>query len=137
MKKSLLVPFVLLVVNFLVIAYGMLSGIPKITLAAMLPFFLLGITLIILTLKQKIKGLLKKFLLLTGFSAAGFLVSGILHNAIYAVFKNFFDKTAAGDEVVFFTIAILVCPLGFLVGAVGSIVLLFMQKKRNHSGLSQ
>lgn len=36
-------------------------------------FFLLGVALIILTVKEKVRGTLKKFLLLTGASAAGFL----------------------------------------------------------------
>ncbi|GAI02716.1 unnamed protein product, partial [marine sediment metagenome] len=37
-------------------------------------FFLLGVALIILTVKEKVRGTLKKFLLLTGASAAGFFV---------------------------------------------------------------
>jgi len=47
--------------------------------------FLLGIVLIILTIKQKIKGKLKFFLLLTGISSSGFLVSVLLHNFLYGL----------------------------------------------------
>ena len=91
-------------------------------------FFLLGVTLIILTVKEKVGGTLKKFFLLTGASAAGFFVSILLHNAIYGLFihsfgANFWDRIGLGDEPFFFILAIFVCPTGFLVGAVGSIVL--------------
>ena len=91
-------------------------------------FFLLGVALIILTVKEKVGGTLKKFLLLTGASAAGIFVSFLLHNAIYGLFIHFFgvdfwDRIGLGDEPVFFIMTIFVCPIGFLVGAVGNIVL--------------
>ncbi len=57
----------------------------------------------------------KKFLLIMGISAGAFIVSVFLHNAISALFDI--------EEPVFFIMAIFVCPIGFLVGAVGSIVL--------------
>jgi hypothetical protein len=78
-------------------------------------FLGLGVTLVILAVKAKVGGMLKKFLLLTGASIVGFLISGILHNVISGL-TNF-------EEPVFFIIAIIVCPIGFLVGAIGSIVL--------------
>ena len=84
-------------------------------------FFLLGAALIFLTLKKKVKGKLKKFLILTGSSATGFFISVLLHNLIYGLFIAIFG---VGDELVFFLLAIIICPIGFLVGAVGSIILL-------------
>ena len=89
---------------------------------------LLGVALIVLTVREKVAGMLKKFFLLTGASAAGFFVFVLLHNAIYGLFIYFFgadfwDRIGLGDEPVFFVMAVLICPLGFLVGAVGSIVL--------------
>ncbi len=91
-------------------------------------FFLLGVALIFLTIKEKVEGMLKKFLILTGASSAGFFVSISLHNAIYGLFiywfgADFWDRIGLGDEPVFFIIGLIVCPIGFLVGAVGSIVL--------------
>ena len=91
-------------------------------------FFLLGVALIFLTVKEKVGGTLKKFLLLTGASAAGFFVSVFLHNAIYGLFIHFFgadfwDRIGLGDEPVFSIIAVFLCPIAFLVGAIGSIVL--------------
>jgi hypothetical protein len=75
----------------------------------------LGVTLIILTVKARVGGMLKKFLLLTGASVVGLPVFGILHNAVSALLNT--------EEPVFFIIAIIVCPIGFLVGAIGSIVI--------------
>jgi len=72
---------------------------------------------------------LKKFLILTGASVAGFFVSVVLHNFIYGLFIHFFGKDfwnrigSGGDEPVFFILAIIVCPIGFLIGAIGSTVL--------------
>jgi hypothetical protein len=88
-------------------------------------FLLLGVALIVLTVREKVSGMLQKFFLLTGASAAGFFASFILHNAVYALFIHFFGKGFwnGGDEPFFFIMAVFVCPLGFLVGAVGSIVL--------------
>jgi len=85
----------------------------------------LGITFLVLIIRGKAKGISRKFQLLIGASAVGIPVSILLHNAIYGLFIHFFgaDFWNGGDEPVFFFMAIFICPLGFLVGAVGSIVL--------------
>ncbi|MEA3314013.1 MAG: hypothetical protein U9Q18_06530 [Caldisericota bacterium] len=89
----------------------------------------LGIVLIILTLKSGIGGKLKKFLILTGASVAGFFVAILLHNFIYGLFVHFYGKDfwnrigPGGDEPVFFILAVVVCPIGFLIGTIGSAVL--------------
>ena len=99
-------------------------------------FLLLGITLIFLTIKQKIKGKLKIFLILTGVSAVSPLVFSILHNFFYAlgiigeniiVIKYIMEIL----HVASFIIALLVSPIGFLVGAIGVIVL-FIRKGGRH-----
>jgi len=81
-------------------------------------FFLLGAILILLTIKKKVKGKLKKFLLLTGVSSSGFFISVLLHNFLLGALN-----------AIFFIVAIFICPIGFLVGIVGS--LLFINKKRS------
>jgi len=88
-------------------------------------FFLLGGALIFLTVKEKVGGMSKKFLILTGASAAGLPVFVLLHNAIYGLFNV--------EEPVFFITATLVCPIGFLVGAVGSVVLAIKNKRAKYS----
>lgn len=96
-------------------------------------FFLLGGALIFLTLKEKVEGKLKKFLILTGASAVGFLVSIVLHNGFYAlaVISSHIvvlHSVMEALDVGFFLISVFLCPLGFLIGAVGSIIL-FIRKK--------
>ena len=88
-------------------------------------FLLLGAALIVFTVREKVKGMLKKFLILTGASSAGVVISVLLHNAIYGLFIYFFgaDFWNGGDEPVFFVMAVFICPIGFLAGSVGSIVL--------------
>jgi len=94
----------------------------------------LGIILIFLTLKERTKGWSKRFLLLTGVSVIGMPISIILHNLIYGLFiyffgQNFWERIGLLDEPVFFIIAIIVCPIAFLVGIIGSIAL-FIKEKR-------
>jgi hypothetical protein len=96
-------------------------------------FITLGGTLVGLTtigillflIQRKIKEKLNKFQLLAVASAIGFPVFAILHNVVYALGIVWFgdDCWAAGDESVLFTIALIVCPLGLLVGAIGTLIL--------------
>lgn len=91
-------------------------------------FVLLGVALIFITVKEKARGKLRKFLILTGAAAIGIPVSIILHNAVYGIFihwfgADFWDRIGVADEPFFFIMAIFVCPAAFLVGAIGSIVL--------------
>ncbi len=95
-------------------------------LGASVVFAGLGVTLIILTVKRKVGGMLKKFLLLTGGSAAGFIIFVLLHNIVSGLFNI--------DEPVFFIIATIVCPIAFLIGAVGTIVLTTKNKPASYSG---
>lgn len=97
-------------------------------------FFLLGVILIFLAIKSKIKGKLKKFLILTGASAAGFFVFVLLHNFLYAlgiVAEHIIVIKYLAEilHITSFIIAVFICPLGFLVGVIGSIVLLIKKKK--------
>lgn len=98
-------------------------------------FFLLGVALLFLALKQKMEKTLKKFLILTGASAVGFFVFSVLHNLFYAfgiltehiiVLKYLMEFL----HVASFLIAIFVCPIAFLVGVVGSIVMFIKNKKK-------
>lgn len=96
-------------------------------------FCLLGIALIIFTIRDKIKGKLKFFLLLTGFSSAGFFVGIVLHNMFYAfailtekiIFLHYIMEAL---HVAFFFLAIPVAPIGFLIGAIASIILLVRKR---------
>ena len=86
-----------------------------VSLPLSLVYILLGIVLIFLMLKSEMKGKLKVFLLLTGFSSAG-LVLGLLHGFLEAWGLDTL-------QVVFFYIGVVVSPIIFLIGVIGSIVL--------------
>ncbi len=59
--------------------------------------------------------MLKLFLLTAGTSLGAFVISVFLHNALSGLFEV--------EEPVFFVIAVFVSPLGFAVGAAGSLVI--------------
>jgi hypothetical protein len=132
--KALWVIFWVLVGVFVVIIGTMFVGVPLagnfqlgfIVFPAWIVFLGLGITLIVLIVKKQVEGKLKKFLLLTGASAVGLPVFAVLHNLVSALFNT--------EEPVFFILATMVCPLGFLVGAIGTIVLAAKNKSSVPAG---
>lgn len=60
--------------------------------------------------------MLRNFLWLMGISAGTFVVSVLAHNLI--------SGWLGIEELVFFFIAVVLCPAAFIVGAVGSIIVL-------------
>jgi hypothetical protein len=86
---------------------------------------LLGSALIILTVKQKIIGILRVTLILNGVSAIGIPISILLHNIIYGSLMLLFgqDFWHGGDEPVFFVLALIVFPIVFIVSSLISIVI--------------
>ncbi len=95
-------------------------------------FFLLGLLLLVLTIKAKIDRMLKIFLLLTSGSSVAFFVSVILHNLVYGFFiciygPDFWGVTG-GDEPIFFIIAVFVCPVIFMVGLIGTAAVFIRRK---------
>ncbi len=99
-------------------------------------FFGLGVALLVLTIRKQEPGTLKKFLLVTGASATGLFVFVLLHNALTALLIYSFHFAEDFDEPVFFIIATIVCPLGFLVGAIGTIILGMRNKPNASAGTS-
>ena len=93
-------------------------------------FGLLGIVLVVLAARLKGPRIQKTFFILTGASAAGIPIFAVLHNLVHALLialfgEGFWERNGSGgDEPVFFILAVLVCPALFLIGTVGSIVLL-------------
>lgn len=130
----LILAFLFILGQFFVPAIRDFSRGSLLFLAPFAVFFLLGVALIVATVKKRVKGKLKKFLVLTGVSAAGFFVSVLLHNFLYAlavltvnikILHCLFEFLHAA----FFLIGLLACPLGFLIGAAGSVILLGKRKK--------
>jgi hypothetical protein len=88
-------------------------------------FFVLAVALVVLTAKLKESGVRKFFFILTGASAIGIPVCAILHNLVFALcIKYNCIYWSGSDEPVFFILALLVCPALFILGTLGSIVLL-------------
>jgi hypothetical protein len=95
-------------------------------------FFILGVILLVLTMKKKVGGITKKFLILTGAAAVGLPVFAVLHNLVSDLLFHFFGENFWGaEEPVFFVLATIVCPLGFLAGAIGTIILAIKEKRAN------
>ena len=132
MKKNIKIIFWLLIVSFLfILCQFFVPGLRDVFrgttffLGPMIIFFLLGLVLVVFTVRERVEGKLKKFLLLTGSSAAGFFAFVFLHNAFYALNVVFGHITALNYlteilGVTFFLVAIFVCPLGFLAGIAGT-----------------
>ena len=71
-------------------------------------------------------------MLLAGFSSAVILPSAVLHNFVYGLFvclygQDYWERIGMGDEPFLFILALIILPILFLVGAVGSAVM--MKKK--------
>jgi len=77
---SLIGIFILIISVFFIPAVRELFRGSPLFLLPFIIFSLLGAILIFLTLKGKVEGVLKKFLMLTGVSSTGFFVSIFLHN---------------------------------------------------------
>jgi hypothetical protein len=90
-----------------------------------------GIVIIFTTIKRKVTGKLKIFQLLAGASALGIPVFAVLHNVAYMLGMLWFGESVFGngDEPVFFILAVIVCPLGLLVGGIGSIIIRIKHKR--------
>src|SRR6516162_4128465 len=91
-------------------------------------FVLLGLVVLVLTVRLNEARTKRAFFLLAGASAAAMPICALLHNVVYALFifwfgEGFWERHGA-DEPVFFILAIAVFPALFFVGTVGSIVFL-------------
>ena len=69
---------------------------------------------------------LKRYLVLTGGSVVVFFLCLLLYNVIHRILiqwfgADFWDKTLTGDEFFFFSIAVFICPVTFIIGVAGSI----------------
>jgi len=141
MKNKLNIIFWVLMIGFLIVlaeffipaVRDLFTG-SKLFLLPLIIFSLLGGLLLFYSLKLKKQKKQRKFLLLTSASACGFFIFVFLHNLFYAftiisenilALKYFFEFL----HTIFFIIAVILCPLGFLAGAIGSILLFIKNKK--------
>jgi hypothetical protein len=87
-------------------------------------FFAVAAALVVLTVKLKEAGIRKFFFMLTGASAMSIPVCAILHNLVYALCVKHGWISQGGDDAVFFILTVFVWPVAFVVGALGTIVLM-------------
>jgi hypothetical protein len=95
---------------------------------------LVGLALLVLSVRWKERGMLRTFWILAGASTAGAALGSVLHNAFYALASvtgkwPVLSTATEVLEVAFFVISTLLCPLAFLVGTVGAIVLLVRRRQ--------
>lgn len=93
-------------------------------------FGLMGLVLVVLTLRLEEPWIQRVFFAITGISAAAIPISVVLHNLVYAIGILFFGEGfwSGSDEPFFFILAIIVFPGLFVIGSVGSAVLLVRSK---------
>jgi len=98
-------------------------------------FIGLGVILVILTKKRDVEGKLRKFLQLTGVSIAGLATFRILHDVI--IVSGILNKVGGAnpDEPFFWFLSFIVCPIGFVVGVVGTIVIAIKAKWDEYSSV--
>lgn len=121
--------FVLILSQFFIPAVGDLFEGSLLFLLPFATFFILGAILIFLTIKKKVKGKRRKFLLLTGASSSGFFIGVLLHNFLYALAEmtksiTLLSRLLEALHAIFFIVAVIVCPIVFLIGIVGSLLLI-------------
>ena len=125
--NALMILSILVMLNMFIPDIGRMTG-PYVFILWIL-HFAAGVGLIITTYKEKISGKRKFYLLLSGFSSAGFLLGVVLHNLLYAlgtITENLviLNKIINFFEVAFFLAATIICPVGFIVGMVATLIIL-------------
>ena len=98
-------------------------------------FFLLSVLLFVLTLRSKLRGRLRKWLIVASGAAIGFIVCSVLHNLFYGigtVTGHLFPISVLAEalHVYFFLVSILVCPIALLVGIIMTIVTLVRKRTK-------
>jgi hypothetical protein len=134
---AIIVNFVLLVkiaFIFRKLSWVRLPGVMRLYLAFVL--LVLAAVMVVLTIKVKEARIRKFFFILTGASALGIPVFAVLHNLVFALCTKFGCAywPKGGDEPVFFILAVFVCPALFLLGILGSIVVLIYGRLRKNAG---
>jgi hypothetical protein len=129
------VAFMMLVVNFLVLAFIVFTGFgrrwgPTLPPATILylggVFLIMAAAEVVLSIKVKDTSLRKLVFIITGVSALAIPICAILHNVVYGLF--FHGK--GGDEAVFFILALFVFPALFIIGTIGSVIILVRERLR-------
>ena len=117
---ALVAVFVILVVG---IAWQLFRGWVFLALTGL--FLVLGLALLLMARKQR--GKRGKFLRLCAAGAVGFVAFTLLHNLFYALAQLSSELPVLPGvleflHAAFFVVGIIVCPLAFLIGSIGAVV---------------
>ena len=102
-------------------------------LVAILGFIFLVLGFVLTFIARKEKGRLKLFLMLTGISAIVPFIFSMLHNLFYGLsitfenFKYLFEVL----HIACFIVSIIIAPITFIIGIVGSMVLFKSRTDKN------
>jgi hypothetical protein len=80
--------------------------------------FVLGLLFLILVLRSPAPGLLRRYLVLTALNAVVIPVAVLIHNSTSGLSES-------RENIFFFLIAVIICPLGLVTGIIGSLILSF------------
>ena len=129
-KSNRKVTFTFLIISIISLVIAFIIGIADNPPGLILCF--LGVVALIIVFVHRWRKA-KNYLILFVASLIGFPVFAILHNVMYGLEKMVVDIIILSQllrflDVLFFLIALMVCPPGILVGVVGSIVFYFKNK---------
>jgi len=103
----------------------------RVAAALAILFGLLGIVLTVQTFRTQEPRLHRLCFLTTGIAATMIPTSAVLHNLVYALCILLFGErfwSDGSDEPFFFLLAIVICPALFVVGSIGSALLLIRER---------
>ena len=131
-KSNRKVMFTFLAISIISLAIAFIIGIADNPPGLLLCF--IGVVALILVFVHRWRKA-KNYLILFVVSLIGFAVFAVLHNVMYGLEKMAADIIVLSQllrflDILFFLIAIMVCPPGILIGAVGSIVFYFKNKMK-------
>ena len=120
-KRSLMV---FLAVGCVALAAGLVVGISDNPPGAILIYLASASFILAFTHRWRT---VRSYVVLMIVSFAGFFVAALLHNLLYALGEVAKDvpvvpMVAEALHVAFFFIALLLCPVGFLIGGIGSLI---------------
>jgi hypothetical protein len=131
-KSNRKVTFTFLAISIILLVIAFIIGISDNPPGLLLCF--IGVVALILVFVHRWRKA-KNYLILFVASIIGFAVFAVLHNVMYGLEKLAMDIIVLSQllrflDVLFFLLAIMVCPPGILVGVVGSIVFYFKNKMK-------
>lgn len=121
-----------------VVTPSLMDSLPDAFLWAAGALGLLGLLLVVSSVRAPMPAGLKRTLLLTGGSAAGAVAGMVLHNLLYAFgttveSATWFARILSVLEAAFFLLATVVFPATFIIGSAAAVVLLIRSRSTPHS----